>query len=100
MSGCRVLGSRNVVRGTAVGTAAVRLVTRSGRLKKNTFWRSAVGSGTTDGCVFGISVALEDAAIAENYAAETSIALKGWAQIEKGWAEDCLLCRYEADNLR
>ena len=92
MSGCRVLGSRNVVRGTAVGTAAVRLVTRSGRLQKNAFWRSAVGSGTTDGFVFGISVAHADAAIAENYA--------GWAQIEKGWAEDCLLCRNKADNRR
>ena len=38
-----------------------------------------MGSGTTDGFVFGISVAHADAAIAENYA--------GWAQIEKGWAE-------------
>ena len=63
---------------TAVGTAAVRLVTRSGRLKKNTFWRSAVGSGTTDGCMFGIYVALAHAAIAENYAAETSISLTEW----------------------
>ena len=49
----------------------MRLVTRSGRLQKNAFRRSAVGSGTTDGFVFGISVARADAAIAENYA-ETS----------------------------
>ena len=65
-----------------------------------TFLEVGRGLGHDGWVCVGISVALADASIAENYAAETSIALKGWAQIEKGWAEDCLLCRYKADNRR